>query len=66
MVVHKRDDVYCPKCGGLMVVRRNRQTREPFYGCTEYPDCKGTRSIDAFGEPEYYDWELEDDDGARE
>jgi len=34
----------CPKCGEAMVQRRSR--RGPFWGCSKYPECKGTRSID--------------------
>ncbi len=32
----------CPACAGAMVVRHNRRTREPFWGCARYPQCKGT------------------------
>jgi len=34
----------CPKCGAPMVQRRSR--RGPFWGCSKYPECKGTRSLD--------------------
>lgn len=39
----------CPSCGGAMVQRNNRNTRNtrntraPFWGCTTYPRCRGTR-----------------------
>ncbi|RUL72994.1 restriction endonuclease [Dyella choica] len=33
----------CPKCGALMVKRLNRHTKDPFWGCTKYPACRGTR-----------------------
>ena len=33
----------CPSCGASMVQRHNRQTRAPFWGCTAYPRCRGTR-----------------------
>lgn len=33
----------CPRCGADMTQRNNRQTRDPFLGCTRYPLCKGTR-----------------------
>ncbi len=26
-----------------MVMRRNRTSGEPFFGCTQYPSCRGTR-----------------------
>jgi DNA topoisomerase-3 len=30
----------CPKCGAEMLLRWSR--RGPFYGCSRYPECKGT------------------------
>ena len=38
----------CPKCNALMVKRRARRgdnAGEIFWGCTNYPDCKGTRPL---------------------
>jgi hypothetical protein len=32
-------------CGGRQVVRRNRKTGQPFYGCSRYPSCKLTRPM---------------------
>ncbi len=32
----------CPKCGRGMVRRTNRRTREQFWGCRNYPQCRGT------------------------
>ena len=45
---------YCPKCGATMKLRRPKsvKTFEPFWGCSTYPDCNGTRNIDADGKPE--------------
>jgi hypothetical protein len=34
----------CPKCGGLMVQRMG--PRGPFWGCPNYPECRGSRNID--------------------
>jgi restriction system protein len=34
----------CPRCCGEMVQRMNRATGEPFWGCSSYPRCKGTRT----------------------
>jgi len=31
----------CPKCGSPMRLRSSK--RGPFYGCSTYPECKGTR-----------------------
>jgi predicted RNA-binding Zn-ribbon protein involved in translation (DUF1610 family) len=36
-------DIACPKCGGKMV--RRTGPKGPFYGCSRYPGCKGTRSL---------------------
>jgi len=33
----------CPKCGASLTLRKGSA---PFYGCTEYPTCAGTRGID--------------------
>jgi ssDNA-binding Zn-finger/Zn-ribbon topoisomerase 1 len=33
----------CLLCGNSLVIRRNRQNREVFLGCSEYPDCKFTK-----------------------
>lgn len=35
----------CPKCNGRMVQRINRSTQEPFWGCSKFPECRGTRNI---------------------
>jgi ssDNA-binding Zn-finger/Zn-ribbon topoisomerase 1 len=29
-----------------MVLRVNRQTQEQFWGCSTFPDCRGTRNLD--------------------
>jgi hypothetical protein len=36
-------DLTCPKCGGKMLQRTG--PKGPFYGCSRYPECKGTRSV---------------------
>lgn len=45
---------YCPICGAQMCLRRPRQdqTWQPFWGCSQYPDCRGTRNIGPDGRPE--------------
>jgi ssDNA-binding Zn-finger/Zn-ribbon topoisomerase 1 len=51
---------YCPDCGAQMVLRKPRSTSRtqfiPFWGCSLYPDCRGSRNIGEDGKPE------EDDD----
>lgn len=36
-------DPGCPTCGGAMVQRVNRRTRDTFQGCARFPACRGTR-----------------------
>lgn len=35
----------CPKCSGEMVQRANRATREAFWGCKQFPKCRGVRKM---------------------
>lgn len=36
----------CPRCGKPMVLRKNKTTGGPFFGCSGYPDtCRGTRDV---------------------
>lgn len=37
------DSTSCPKCGGEMDKRTNRKTGDVFWGCLEFPKCRGTR-----------------------
>lgn len=37
----KPENVKCPECGGPMISRRS--TYGVFWGCVDYPKCKGTR-----------------------
>jgi four helix bundle suffix protein len=44
------DAPHCPKCGQTMVLRTARQgpnAGSQFWGCSGYPDCRGTRKIGA-------------------
>lgn len=39
----------CPNCGKPMVLRTARQGKkagQPFWGCSGYPDCRGTRLVE--------------------
>ncbi len=33
----------CPLCGAEMRLREARQSRRPFWGCSKFPQCRGTR-----------------------
>lgn len=37
----KPENVKCPECGSNMVSRKGQYGT--FWGCTQYPNCKGTR-----------------------
>jgi ssDNA-binding Zn-finger/Zn-ribbon topoisomerase 1 len=41
----KSDYPACPQCGKRMTPRYNGQTGEPFFGCSDYPRCRGTRDV---------------------
>ncbi len=38
--------VDCPECGGKMVSRKRKSDGQRFWGCADYPRCKGTRNTD--------------------
>ena len=40
------DSNACPLCGSKMVSRQTRSTGQRFWGCSQYPKCKGTRDTD--------------------
>ncbi len=40
-----QDAPACPACGKPMQRRTARRTGEAFWGCTRYPDCRGTRPV---------------------
>lgn len=35
----------CPACGAAIVVRKNRNTGQAFWGCSSYPRCKATQAV---------------------
>lgn len=43
-----KDDLMCPLCGSEMVKRTAKKgikTGQSFLGCAQFPDCRGTRSL---------------------
>ncbi|QIK37289.1 type I DNA topoisomerase [Caldichromatium japonicum] len=46
-ITQERIDEPCPKCGGQLVIRLGRNGR--FVGCSNYPTCDYTRSLDPEG-----------------
>lgn len=43
----QNQEIACPDCGKPMKIRRGKHG--VFYGCTDYPGCKGTASCDKDG-----------------
>ncbi len=45
--IRTKPEPYCPVCGAKMTLHRPKphQKFDPFWGCSEYPDCKGTREV---------------------
>jgi ssDNA-binding Zn-finger/Zn-ribbon topoisomerase 1 len=47
-------ELICLKCGSKMIIKTNRYTKERFWACSRYPDCKHTdmfidyRKMEAF------------------
>lgn len=37
--------VLCPECQSPMVARQGQNARKPFYGCSRFPQCRGSRSV---------------------
>ena len=42
-VACERGELKCPKCGAKMVLRHRKSDGAAFYGCSKYPQCRGTR-----------------------
>lgn len=37
------EHIKCPLCGHNMMIRQNRANKQEFFGCSKFPNCKGTR-----------------------
>lgn len=49
----------CPECGSEMVIRQARTGKhagEKFWGCSNYPECKGIVAIEEESEKDPFDW----------
>lgn len=53
--IQVKPEPWCPECGAKMRLRRPKkgQDWQPFWGCSQYPDCEGTRGIAEDGTPVY-------------
>jgi ssDNA-binding Zn-finger/Zn-ribbon topoisomerase 1 len=65
-VIITEPEPFCPECGAKMKLKLPRYGKkyyEPFWGCSQYPDCRGIRHINPWdGKPEedsglYVSWE---------
>jgi len=45
-MTNKPENLKCPDCQGPMVSRLNKVNNTRFWGCKDYPRCKGTRDVD--------------------
>ena len=45
-MTQKPENLTCPECGEPMVSRANAITGQRFWGCSNYPQCRGTRDTD--------------------
>jgi ssDNA-binding Zn-finger/Zn-ribbon topoisomerase 1 len=46
------ENLKCPDCGGKMISRLNKAKQQRFWGCADYPKCKGTRDTDGMSKAE--------------
>ena len=45
----------CPECGGPMTSRANKSSGQRFWGCNDFPTCRGTRDTDGMSARERYE-----------
>jgi ssDNA-binding Zn-finger/Zn-ribbon topoisomerase 1 len=50
-VMAREHAVLCPECGGAMTLRASKHGNGIFYGCRNYPRCRGTHSAHPDGRP---------------
>lgn len=60
--IRTKPEPACPRCGAKMILRKPKegQTFKAFWGCGDFPNCKGTRQIGDDGRPESMDDEEEE------
>jgi len=42
--IYEPDTPHCPRCGSVMR-KVNKLGRRPFWGCSKYPNCRGTQNL---------------------
>lgn len=50
----KKVEWACPRCDKEMVRRTNKHKQKDFYGCSNFPDCRGTRELDGAEYPVHW------------
>ena len=59
-LIQKEPQPWCPKCGKKMSLRKPEPATpypvySPYWRCSDYPDCLGSRDILLDGRPDYSD-----------
>lgn len=53
---NKPENTLCPLCNARMVPRKSKSSNNRvFWGCSNFPNCKGTRNTDGEARQEYKD-----------
>jgi ssDNA-binding Zn-finger/Zn-ribbon topoisomerase 1 len=47
----ERRDLKCGECGAEMRIHTSKKFANPFYGCSRFPDCKGSHGAHRDGRP---------------
>jgi len=61
----KPENLKCPDCEGPMVSRLNKKDNTRFWGCKDYPKCRGTRDVEGLSKSDkakQYDMDFDGDD----
>jgi len=48
----KPENLKCPICDATMISRLNKRENKRFWGCSNFPKCKGTRDVDGLSNEE--------------
>lgn len=55
VVIMAIEETLCPECKRKMVIRTNKSNGTKFFGCPNYPECRGTRDVE--GRDKHEQWE---------
>lgn len=51
-------ELECPNCGSFMILRVNKTTQQKFWGCSNFPKCKGTLPYDEEDWEDFEDYNM--------